>query len=594
MTNEPANDLTIEQRAKRKQRIKARRKLRMRRRIIFALCIILIILIPVCAMYAYLFMPNSKIVPFYDYYTELDRGRIHLVLENTMLLLQDPPLLINGGLYLPVGFVKEYMDSYIFWDHRADRLTITTDTEVMHITAGNTACFINHIPARLIRAVQNIGGTAYIPDILLMERYNVMINFNAGLNIAVVEYTNKPRRIGAITANNARVRYKPDIKSPVIEEALQGAAFVMFEHSGDFMQVRTTQGVIGYIRRNEISHSRMEEATPHPAPVRWEPDIKEKIVLGWDLVTNAAAAASPNRRVANEGVNVISPTWFSFEDENTDGTIISLANRDFVDWAHENGIYVWALISDNFNTRVSHAVLANTHIREYVIEQLVHFVDEYNLDGINIDYEAVLPADAPYFIQFLRELAPVLRKRQAVLSVDLFVPTYTRYYNRTEIAKIVDYVAVMTYDEHTSVSPNSGPVASLPFVDRGIRETLNEVPAEMVLMGLPFYNRVWREETVDGNLTISLRNYAMGYAKQLFDEQNVEFIWLDTYGYYYGEYTVIENDNEVTYKVWLEDARSIEEKMKIYQQYGLAGVACWRRGLESDGIWELIAGHINH
>jgi len=251
---------------------------------------------------------------------------------------------------------------------------------------------------------------------------------------------------------------------------------------------------------------------------------------------------------------------------------------------------VWPLVSDNYSAAVSNAVLTVTENRERAVRQIVDYLDKYGFDGINIDFEQVRQADAPYFLQFLRELAPLLRRRGVVLSVDLYVPLYTKYYNRTEIAKAVDYIAVMAYDEHTYGSTVSGPVASIGFVETGIADTLAEAPADMVLLGLPFYTRVWREEEKDGQWEITLKNYGMAYTKKLFEEQGAEFVWLDDAGYYYAEYAAVEDGADVVYKTWLEDKKSIEEKLKIYAGFNLAGVACWRRGLETEDVWESIAG----
>ena len=80
--------------------------------------------------------------------------------------------------------------------------------------------------------------------------------------------------------------------------------------------------------------------------------------------------------------------------------------------------------------------------------------------------------EAPHFIQFIRELSIGCRKNQLVLSVDDPVPEFTTYYNRKEQGIVADYVIIMGYDEHTEGSEKAGSVASLPFVEKGITQTL--------------------------------------------------------------------------------------------------------------------------
>ena len=64
--------------------------------------------------------------------------------------------------------------------------------------------------------------------------------------------------------------------------------------------------------------------------------------------------------------------------------------------------------------------------------------------------------------------------------------------------------------------------------------------------------------------------------------------WLDDVGQYYTEY---EHQGS-TYKIWIEDQNSIEEKLKVYKENDLAGVACWKIGFEKATIWDTISEYI--
>jgi len=498
------------------------------------------------------------------------------------------PLSDGGAVYLPHVLVQNYLDEYLFWDAGAGRLTITTPLKVIYITADETEYTVNYETARLTDAVKNIDGTAYLPQTFLSEIYGAEINYSVDTGIIVIDFIENIKYT-AETTKKTTLRYGPDKKTPGAVKLPAGTRLRAYENDGAFVKVRTDDGFIGYLNVNDATHTQIIAPVIKQKKEPWRPDKTKKTVLAWDLVTNATAAASPDRRVANPGVNVLSPTWFDFNEEKMDGTLNGLVNMEYLDWARVNGLAVWPLVSDNYSAAVNNAVLTVTHNRERAVRQIVDYVDLYGFDGINIDFEQVRQADAPYFLQFLRELAPLLRQRGVVLSVDLYVPLYTKYYNRTEIAKTVDFIAVMAYDEHTYGSAVSGPAASLGFVETGIADTLLEAPADMVLLGLPFYTRVWREEEKNGKLEITLKNYGMAYTKQLFVEQNAEFVWLEDAGYYYAEFSVNEDGADVIYKTWLEDNKSIEKKLRIFESYGLAGVACWRRGLEDENVWDVIA-----
>ena len=180
--------------------------------------------------------------------------------------------------------------------------------------------------------------------------------------------------------------------------------------------------------------------------------------------------------------------------------IASLASSTYVDYCHQNGIEVWALISNLENDSVNTAeVLSHTSSRDNLTNNIISAAIQYNLDGINVDFEA-LNADAVgnSYIQFIRELSLKCANNGIVLSVDNYVPSdYTAFYNRAEQALFADYVVIMAYDEHYAGSPEAGSVASIGFVTDGVENTLKEVPANQVILGMPFYTRVWSETPVE-------------------------------------------------------------------------------------------------
>jgi len=218
-----------------------------------------------------------------------------------------------------------------------------------------------------------------------------------------------------------------------------------------------------------------------------------------------------------------------------------------------------------------------------------------NLDGINIDFENLLRADeGPYKIQFLRELAIPLRERGVTLSAAVKVPIpSTAFYRRDLIAKTVDFVMVMAYDEYWSTSPEAGPNASLPWVQNAIENMLSHsepeqaIPPDRIILGLPFYNRIWRSVVSTGEVS---HHQAIGTnsTRAFFAERNGEFVWNSDLGSYAGEASAFENGETVIFRVWLECARSMQEKMNVFDENNLAGVAIWNRLFSIDEFWEVI------
>jgi spore germination protein YaaH len=285
------------------------------------------------------------------------------------------------------------------------------------------------------------------------------------------------------------------------------------------------------------------------------------------------------------GLSVISPTWFNIEGSTLEVT--SLADEAYVEWAHGQGVSVWPRVFDG-SGEISHAFLTDAQARKRAVSQLASYAESLNVDGINVDLEYVQPSDGGYYIQFLRELRVALGDR--LLSADVLVPqAWSEYYRRGDIALTADFVCLMAFDEHYLRSPTSGPVASLTFVDEGVTNTLKEVPKEQLIMGLPFYSRVWRElANNDSPDTRETTEYYMESAKQRFIEHSVQPEWDKAIGCFYGEYAAVEDDTAVLYRAWFEDEHSIEEKLKIFSKYDLAGVCGWARGFENNAVHVLL------
>ena len=112
---------------------------------------------------------------------------------------------------------------------------------------------------------------------------------------------------------------------------------------------------------------------------------------------------------------------------------------------------------------------------------------------------------------------------------------------------------------------------------------LEEAPAEKVILGIPFYTRLWSESP------LKCSSVGMDEASRILSVNGVTPEWDSNCGQYYAQY---EKDGK-TYKIWLEEATSIEEKLKLMKANNLAGVAAWKLGLENSSIWDTILKYVN-
>ena len=159
------------------------------------------------------------------------------------------------------------------------------------------------------------------------------------------------------------------------------------------------------------------------------------------------------------------------------------------------------------------------------------------------------------------------------------VCTNPEFYDREEQGIVADYVIIMGYDEHYA-GGEPGSVASIEFVKNGIENTLKDVPKEKLVNGVPFYTRLWTE-TDEG---VDSRALGISAAKRWIEENDVELYWQEELGQYYGE---LPSDEGIQY-LWMEEEDSLRQKMDVIKEHDLAGVACWKLGLEDEAAWESI------
>ena len=407
---------------------------------------------------------------------------------------------------------------------------------------------------------------------------------------------------------DTEVRYQGGVKSPILTEVKKSDKVTVLEDENDWMKVATGDGFVGYVKTNTLGNVQEEEILrDFDEPVYTNISKDYTINMAWHNVTNSTANSGLQQRLADsKGLTTIVPTWFHVKD--TEGNLESIASTDYVNYAHQAGLEVWAAIRD-FDGGIgsndeSLQLLSYSSRRENLINQLIGAVMQVGIDGINVDFEKISKDCGVHYIQFIRELSVKCRQNGIVLSVDNYVPKgYNQQYNRKEQGVMADYVIIMGYDEHNGSTLEAGSVSSYEFVKEGIEETIKEVPAEKVINGIPFFTRLWSEtpktqeelnqeagtEAADYPMKVTSEALGMSTARDKISQAGAETTLDETTG---NNYATWEADG-VTYEIWLEDATSIEPKLQLMKENKLAGTAAWALGQESSDIWDLILKYVN-
>ena len=538
-----------------------------------AVLVILVAILGIVTHVVMKYIPSSEKMDLNEYYGEMADGEIALVIGTEKL--EERGLVVGDRVYLPLDVVNTYLNQRYYWDSANQQILYATPSELTSESASSEAG--DKVWVKDDKVYLNLTYVQEYTDLdayITKDPYRIAIQY-------------KFKNVKTVTVKkNTSIRYRGGIKSAILTSVKKGTKLSLIEEMENWDQVATDDGYIGYIDKKKVGEA---EKTKFERSFNREQysylTMDSKVNMVWHQVTSTDANAYFADATANmTGVNVISPTWFYLTD--TSGNIASIASADYVSQAHEKGLQVWGLI-DNFTQEVSTTeTLSSTAARQNIISQLIQAAQDVGMDGINVDFESLSEDVGTHFLEFLRELSIECHKNNLVLSVDNPVPEdFTSHYDRAEQGRVVDYVIIMGYDEHY-VGSEAGSVASLPWVEQGVQDTLKEVPAKRVINAIPFYTRLWR--TTGGNVTSEA--IGMDQAQQTIADNNVETYWDKTTSQNYGKYDI---DNS-TYQIWIEDAQSVAEKVKLVSKYDLAGVSAWKLGFENSGIWKVISDNLNN
>ncbi|MBP3902249.1 MAG: glycosyl hydrolase family 18 [Blautia sp.] len=517
-------------------------------------------------------MPTKERMDLLEFYGEAPEGEAILILHSD--IMEKHAVLFGETAYLSLGIVNTYLNQRYYWDAENRQIIYATPSEVTYAPASDEG-----------------GGDVWLhnEDVYLsipyVQRYtDIDVYYNHSPERVAIQYGFE--NLKAVTAKkNTAVRYQGGIKSPILCDVSAGSILYLAAELENWAQVFTPDGYIGYVQKSVYEEASGEQTARDSSIEQYShTSFESPVNLVWHQVTVADANSYfESDTAAVSGVNVISPTWYTMTDNA--GNIKDISSADYVSAAHNKGMQVWALI-DNFTSDMStFEVLSHTASRQALIGNLVSSVVGCGADGINIDFETLSEETGVHFLQFLRELSVECHRNNLILSVDNPVPEdFTSHYDRAEQGRVVDYVIIMGYDEHYVGSVEAGSVASLPWVEQGIADTIAEVPPEKVILGIPFYCRLWKVMAE----SLSSEALGMGEANRVVSEHKVELYWDNVACQHVGSYDA----DGANWKIWLEDAESIAAKTDLVNKYNLAGTAAWKLGLEESPVWTVISEHL--
>jgi len=548
--------------------------------IIIAIIIIALVLI-VGAIGGYYVIKRNYIV------SKINQTNLIINNSNATSSLKNNVYIKNGVVYVSKPDIYNFFDNTIIYDEKYNQVVTTSSTKIASLPIDSKQIQVNSSNTTIKAGAIILDEVAYVPISELDAVYNIKTTYVESEDLVYIDSLDREQQTATLKKDSS-IKYKPTIISATLAKAKQGDTLTIANRSdypvpNGWTRVRTENGTLGYIQTGKLNEFKtIREKAEEKAK------IEGPISLAWDYYSEYVSA--PTRTGKITGVNVVSPSFFYMTKYSTTNIYENVGNEGiaYVNWAHGNGYQVWPMFT-NSNMSETSKMLSDYKSRENVINQIIKYIKQYNLDGINIDFEGMYETDKDNFSRFLIEIRPRLNEIGAVLSVDVTAPDgapeWSLCYDRYTIGKVADYVMFMAYDQYGVSATKAGTTAGHNWVEANVKKFLGqeEVKAEKIILGIPFYTRVWKEN--NGNVTSNVVN--IGNVNNVIPS-NATKTWDEDLQQYYVEY----KKGGATYKIWVEDEKSIEAKLDLVSKYNLGGAAYWEYDRATNSIWNLIESKI--
>ncbi len=524
-----------------------------------------------------------------EYYGVQDEDDFPIIYEN--LVSEMHARRFDGECYMDLETVRSLLNNRFYYGTQDGTLIYCLPEEMFVARLGEKSweSDVNGVTQESYAPVVKDGDTIYVALAYVRKFTNFYYAVYEGPNRVVLRNEWGTAQMATVRGST-NMRTLGGVKAPIIASVEEGTDVLILDPLDDWTRIETADGFYGYVENKYLSETReqeMEPVTDVPEYVPQYRSLGKSICIAWNMTYFAESNKEiEGMLVGTKGINVLAPTWFTMESE--EGDINIKASKSYVEMAHKKGIQVWGVL-DNFQNDdlfVYTKFLNTLEGRQKVVKTLVEAAQEYGLDGINVDIEGLAePTDVYDFVEFVREICIGCRRAGLYISINNYVPyNYNDHYDLEEQSAFADYVIIMGYDEHTVGSPEAGSAASIGYVEYGIEEALKDVPAERLINGIPFYTIGWTTE----NGEVSGKVLDMVEAKTFLKDHDMKTEWNSTAGQNYAE----KESGSKLYQIWLEDKKSISTKLDLMKEKGLAGVAVWRLGLETNDVWDVIDGYV--
>ena len=205
---------------------------------------------------------------------------------------------------------------------------------------------------------------------------------------------------------------------------------------------------------------------------------------------------------------------------------------------------------------------SSNDVKTKFINDLVSQVKKNHFSGINIDFEAVPESDRENLINFMKELTTEFHQHDLLVTQD--VPANDKAFDYSALAKIIDRMIVMMYDEHYGAG-EPGPIASNKWFQHTLKE-LN-IPSNKLIVAFGNYGYDWQVNSKEAAKSLTFSEVmAMAH------DSNMKIQWDKMSGNPYFRYKTEGKEHTA----WFLDGVTLYNQVKIAMDNNAKGFALWR------------------
>ncbi|MFI5144635.1 MAG: glycosyltransferase [Ignavibacteria bacterium] len=276
-----------------------------------------------------------------------------------------------------------------------------------------------------------------------------------------------------------------------------------------------------------------------------------------------------------EKLNVVYPEWL-FVPDGGDSIYKEIDSRA-LDTMRAHNVQIIPILSNNFDDKWNGGnidrITSDSSLQGRFIRNLVKLLDEYNFNGINIDFENLTEGSRDRVVNFQKKLYEELHRRNYIVTQD--IAPFNDNYDLPELSNYNDFIVLMSYDEHEA-SGIAGPISEKNWFKMSIERVIREVPGNKLIIGLAGYGYDWPKNYEGEDIT-----YIQALQTALESEGKVKYDsvkWSLSYRYY--------DDADSIHDVYFTDAVTNYNQMRLASSYDIGGFALWRIGSEDERIWK--------